>query len=1530
MSSRPRRGSSRDRQQQPQQRQSSSQQEERRSNSNSRSSRRGRDATPVGGGDAGDDGGIGNDYVSPPAAATTATPAHSRTSLYHSRRRESSLDQPAPPSSPEDTENEGGGGGGAAAGIIMTDDGSAATATGVVDAVGGNNNNLTQSQFVTQPPRPRQGLTGKISTLFRRESSRERSVGSITTSNNDIQRQQHYRRDSFNSNNNVAIESSGYTSSGSTKRISIITTHTNAELPSIPADSSFSPLHQQAGQATAPAGIITTTGGGAPSPPDYHQDVAASSSSLAVATSPVATTAKKERSRRNLASSISTAKGLIGSGVRVKKIVGSARGGHHTTTSASAAAAMMSQSKSTSSGGGIGTSSGSRSVGGGGGTRSVGDNSDCVSVGSASTRQSKRIFYSSHNDDDSDDSYESRISHHQRSRSAGGAGGVGVGAHRGGVGATSHSSTMNHSESYTSEAGDDHDAVHPSGSMTSGAGGGGGAKTIVRYRGFSTSIKSLFLDETVVCASMGCFGLILSNRTEYLLQLRNDRRGVLSPKKNAGQDRKKLPSRIVAYGLLVTIILMFSTFVVWGFGTGSGLSPNHYASSYYEYESSSQESNSNYYNSQQQQAANDDGGANQNQNQYNQNTNNYDDSYKNNKNYNYWWNKYMNNDDGNAAADDDDDYFTNNDDNAAAAADDQAAADDAVAAADDAVANDDAAAAANDDGAAAANDDAAAAADDYYAYDAGDDGNRNRRRQRRENANVQQQQQQQHDRQAERRRGRTPQINGDKKDIVNNKRQQSSPLQLPQEATTPLRRIIVEVRHPVQGIFKLRDCQENMWDPIIDFVRDEWNRPQESLFSSFNNGTTAATETSGIVLVSKPGNRRRVEDQQQQYNYNNGQYQNNNNNNDDLTEEVRRSRDMASNIRIALLFAFLLFLGVLGRRRRMRTRFYLVRARAQEDHLFYASTDVADSHRRVNFDDTREDQYEGACSHTLCGCYPTDEVIEAAVEAVDEEVEVTDKGIFKRKRKPFNEDFVARTFNCFLAVCCGWLCKCWFQCLSICALAQEAREIRLLVPPRYQRIDYITHQPFHEYQKEVNDLRRGWLGKTRKKAGFRPHYMALSRLSRYIVITFLTVFVILLITLLFNPRAAFSWQDAVVVSATFLQAFLVLFIVHWIFHKSDLSLDAVVKMFAGGFIIAVPAAFFFEALMVNINLSFAWITYEFCALLGGETFEAWVFEHWRVIWFLGELFNAYVVAAVTEELCKYYTFRAIEHPDLVFLTGLNRNVQNEDAVDGGLVKYNRTGNSSFDTQSLHSHRSSGSEKHSSRSGKSSKLIERTGTRDDEFDEDENDVRTYRQKAMAITTGMISVAVGLACAENFLYVFVLGGTKQSSDSAEEYQRDILEQWIVLFFRSIFPIHALAAALQSINMIRKFVEGDEQNGHRIGVGRIIFPAVLLHGSFDAILMGINVYQETAWERYMMDQSEQNGGTVVMPDEPPYNTLIVNLVAWIGITVVMFAGLGWYYRENRNQRLRLKILEEKEKARTVEEDAAWSAAAIENEMV
>lgn len=933
-----------------------------------------------------------------------------------------------------------------------------------------------------------------------------------------------------------------------------------------------------------------------------------------------------------------------------------------------------------------------------------------------STSQGSRVFYSSHDDEDEDtaESYRSRTNQSQN------------------TGNDTRSTRTRSTEDYSKGFGD----VNTSATTESTATATGTIGTILRFRGFSTSIQSLFLDEALVCAAMGCFGLILSNRTEYLLQLRNDRRGV---RWGRSTSRRTLPSRIVAYALLLTILLVFGTFIIWGFGSHNATS---FSGGFY------------------------DGYGDDANSQYNNNNYGYDDD----------------------------------------------------------------------------------------AQQQGDDNN-NR--------------------------------------ILWFQQPNITPVTSPTSLHTmhSMTAKASSETHKIKGIFKIRDMQDTIWRPTIEFFTDEWYQ-----------GTDP---TSPVRSLKQNRNA-------------NGAYYSSQQNQDS-------GRDLAADLRVAFLIAFLVVLGVLGRRRRMRTRYYLVRARAQEDHLFYASS--GSGVKRVAFQDSREDQYEGACSHTLCGCYPVDPPMDG--DEIDDEVKVDDHGVTQVKKKQHHHDCVSRGFNCLMACCCGLLCRCWCQCMSICALAQEAREIRLLVPTRYQRVDFITHQPFHEYQKNVNELRRAWLGKSRKKFGFMSHFSAISRLSRYILAWFIVIFLIITATLIFNPRASFSWPDMVILIATFGQSFLVIYLVHWIFHKSDLSLDAVIKFFATGFVIAVPAAFFFEGLLVNITLTIAYTGWAVGERIS-DTFSIWVVDNYKWIWIVSELFNAYVVAAITEELCKYYTFRGVEHPDLIFLTGLAKSSQDERAVAGGIVKYpfgshqvqqtnkrrdyDDADDDDRSVSSRASHRSTSRSRSRSRSmtrtrsnsGLVTNNLDLLGSEEDfaEEDEEEHDIRTHRQKAAAVTTAMISVAVGLACAENFLYVFLLGGSEANSGDVQS--GGVIEEWIVLLFRSLFPVHALAAAMQSINVVRKYVECETDNSHRIGVGRIILPAVIMHGTFDAVLLAVNIYIETAWDVYLA----KNEGNFD-PNNPPYNPVMVNLVAWLSLIFVMVSGLMWYFRQNRLQSQRLAVLEEKEKA-------------------
>ena len=227
--------------------------------------------------------------------------------------------------------------------------------------------------------------------------------------------------------------------------------------------------------------------------------------------------------------------------------------------------------------------------------------------------------------------------------------------------------------------------------------------------------------------------------------------------------------------------------------------------------------------------------------------------------------------------------------------------------------------------------------------------------------------------------------------------------------------------------------------------------------------------------------------------------------------KILNDQELAYNIRAILCIMFFLVLGIFGRRRRMKTRFAVLKARSDDDKVFYGANRIHLSRKGSKMG--RADKYDGACSHTICGCYPVDKL------EGDDEVD---------------PDCMTKCFNKFSGICCAVCCRMWVQCFSICALAQEARETRLLLPPKDQRVDYITHQPFGEYFKDVHFLRKSG------GYGWKSHFSALSRLSRYILTTFVSATIIIIVTEQFNPRAIFSWADACVLIMTFIQSFVVL------------------------------------------------------------------------------------------------------------------------------------------------------------------------------------------------------------------------------------------------------------------------------------------------------------------------------------------------------------------------------------------------------
>jgi len=560
--------------------------------------------------------------------------------------------------------------------------------------------------------------------------------------------------------------------------------------------------------------------------------------------------------------------------------------------------------------------------------------------------------------------------------------------------------------------------------------------------------------------------------------------------------------------------------------------------------------------------------------------------------------------------------------------------------------------------------------------------------------------------------------------------------------------------------------------------------------------------------------------------------------------------------RAMLFLSFLLLLGVIGRRRRMRTRYEIIKAREQDDHLFYIEGELDAIY------DTREDKYEAACSHTLCGCYPVDQDIFNDDDSTGTYNTVASQPINFQKK-----DFMQNMYGCLSLSCCGKIFKCWIQCLSTCALAQEGREARLLVPPKLQKIDYLTHQPFHEYHQRTKDLRKRAIG------GVFNHAKSMSKLSKYLIGTFILVAILITTTLLFNPRSSFGIGNLIVVVATFGVSFFLLYILHWLFHRSDLGLDAVIKMFSAGFTIGVPTAFVFQALFVNISISFVYIFYGLLNSLKAEAFITFLDSHTRFTWLLGEFIQAFFLAAMIEELCKYYTFRTIEHPDLMFISDDDRNKQVQSASLASLYPIAPVLSSDDDSYTRKSITNASRIKAQNDDKRAQEVIEMI--------EDGPEERSPTQMAGAVTVAMVSVALGLACAENFLYVFLM------SDAT------VMQEGVILFFRSIFPVHALAAALQSLGVIKKYIEKDSS----IGVGRIIFPAMIMHGSFDAFLMFLSALEEQPWNYYNEDYFEQDHSV-------PW---IVSILFWSAVLCTISIGALYYKTESEEQRFRLMDIEE-----------------------
>lgn len=187
-------------------------------------------------------------------------------------------------------------------------------------------------------------------------------------------------------------------------------------------------------------------------------------------------------------------------------------------------------------------------------------------------------------------------------------------------------------------------------------------------------------------------------------------------------------------------------------------------------------------------------------------------------------------------------------------------------------------------------------------------------------------------------------------------------------------------------------------------------------------------------------------------------------------------------------------------------------------------------------------------------------------------------------------------------------------------------------------------------------------------------------------------------------------------------------------------------------------------------------------------------QQFPIVGIMYQFCTAYLVAALSEESCKYFGFKMVEHPDFVSDKDLEKAVamgrfDSDDMDDhefewGGGLECGDIEDEGDDTV-LETSESP------ARQTLSSRFIDGNSS----FDEHDTPEQRKEQKlkaelyacppkslsstGAAITVAMVSVAVGFACCENLIYIFVYGHGPLSSEIA------------ILLYRSLFPVHPLCA-------------------------------------------------------------------------------------------------------------------------------------------
>jgi hypothetical protein len=500
----------------------------------------------------------------------------------------------------------------------------------------------------------------------------------------------------------------------------------------------------------------------------------------------------------------------------------------------------------------------------------------------------------------------------------------------------------------------------------------------------------------------------------------------------------------------------------------------------------------------------------------------------------------------------------------------------------------------------------------------------------------------------------------------------------------------------------------------------------------------------------------------------------------------------------------------------------------------------------------------------------------------------------------------------------------------------------------FQR-DYITMQPFSEYYPRIQRLRQ------QSNYSLWEHGKALSLLSSHLLKWLVGILLVIIISSVLPIHNWLKPLQLLVVFGTLGQAFILLYLVHWIYHRFDLSLDAVIKFFASGFCLCTGMAMVYEVLVslavgvLLLLLKLIVVMIDLWRHASSSSTEVLnddatskdssdptdyyndymkSFDRHHIgLAILAAMVNAYLVAAAVEELAKYFSFWMVEHPDLMWKTKeSNMGVATASATTNGTSGGGGGGGeTTYETIDLegrppqdqepdvvahHDYTLSTSPVHGGDA-----IIMATTSLSTTTTMPRR--RTNVSLGAAITVAMVATALGFACAENLLYVFAYSPPGLGSEIS------------TLVARSIFPVHPLCAALQSLGVVHRDVI--LPNGKQTyGLGRVLFPAWLLHGTFDFVLMAVAAYANaksppksssssssstgsTTDDQNYDNGSSSSGAQQQQPDDP--TVVLASLISLIVSVVLVIVGFCYYQCAAYRQRREL---------RSMDEVAAYSEAA------